>query len=156
MRATSLAAKRFSFRETDCHQTYKKMGDSSLFRQSPSAVVHEERETNSGVFTSYKDGRVKVRFWNRILLAIDEEGRNCEAILASGKRLFISVGNPLGLEEYVKKAMRFRSWTFSSLSHQREILDAMSNIEAEGRKCRINAAFYMWTADKSFKCIVLT
>lgn len=113
-----------------------------------SSEVHEEVHSSKGMFTAYRDGRIKAKLSDRTIVNMNADGTECLAILPDGKHLSVSCDVPLGIEDEVAAVLDFRDWAFSTLSERQKMAQAYEKIEQQAIKCRLNAAMCRWTAAK--------
>ncbi|ORX49327.1 hypothetical protein BCR36DRAFT_583921 [Piromyces finnis] len=100
-----------------------------------SSKIQEHLIINENEFWAYADGRVHVVFSDRIIISLKVNSDQCEIIQQNGEKVVFRLSNVFGYEYYIKIALDFAKWAFSTKSY-REInklkkLQAINRIRKE-------------------------
>jgi len=93
-------------------------------------VVRQKIVHGTGIFTTYKDGRVRLVHEDRTILEIDSHQMYATGICRNGSTIAVLVAHPGRMEAYVSDALQFKWQT----SHSKETIGCSVSIEGELNK----------------------
>lgn len=103
-------------------------------------VVEQCIVDDSGRYTAFGDGRVRVCFLDRTILELSRDQGLARLLLPDGTQARVCCDQPVGVEAYVAPALQFAAWAFKGAEQRLAEAEAAWRAEAEAEAARRMAA----------------